>query len=243
MELYPALDLRGGKVVRLSQGDASRQTVYADDPVAQAESFLAAGARWLHVVDLDRAFGQGENTAAIGAIANCARGRARVQCGGGFRSMEAIAAALHAGVTRIVIGTAAITDPGLVAAALAAHGPGRVAVGIDARDGQVAVRGWTEVTAVPVLEAAERVHGLGVETIIYTDVARDGMLTGPDLAGCRRLIQLGVSVIASGGFADLGDVSAARHAGCVGAVLGRSLYDGRIELAQAIAASADTTPA
>lgn len=237
MDILPAIDLRHGKVVRLSQGDASRETVYADDAAAQAQAFLAAGATWLHVVDLDRAFGTGENTAAVGAIASAAAGRARVQLGGGLRSLDAIAAALHVGVARVVLGTAAITDPTLVEAALGTHGPDRVAVGLDARDGSVALRGWTEASNVKVGDAAARVLGQGIRTIIYTDIARDGMLSGPDLPGCMSLIQLGAQVIASGGFASLHDVAAARAAGCRGAILGRALYDQRIDLRSAVASA------
>lgn len=235
MEIYPAIDLRGGRVVRLNQGDARRETVYSHDPVAQAESFLAAGARWLHVVDLDRAFGTGDNVAVVEAVVQRAAGRARVQYGGGLRSLDAISSAIGAGVARVVIGTAAVTDPGLVEQAVAAFGHERVAVGLDARDGMLAIRGWEEQSSVSVAEAARRALAGGVRTIVYTDIARDGMLAGPDLDGCERLVALGADVIASGGFASLSDVVAAGKVGCGGAILGRSLYEGSIELAQAVA--------
>lgn len=235
MEIYPAIDLRGGRVVRLSQGDARRETVYSHDPVAQAESFLAAGARWLHVVDLDRAFGTGDNVAVVEAVVQRAAGRARVQYGGGLRSLDVISRAMGAGVARVVIGTAAVTDPALVEQAVAAFGSERVAVGLDARDGMLAIRGWEEQSSVSVAEAARRALAGGVRTIVYTDIARDGMLAGPDLDGCERLVELGADVIASGGFASVNDVAAAAHVGCGGAILGRSLYEGSIELAQAVA--------
>jgi phosphoribosylformimino-5-aminoimidazole carboxamide ribotide isomerase len=235
VDILPAIDIRKGRVVRLSQGEAARETVYADDPLAQAELFLAAGARWLHVVDLDRAFGDGSNVAAVGRIARAAEGRACVQYGGGLRTLEAITEALDAGVTRAVIGTAAVSDPALVARAVAAHGAPWLAVGLDAREGKVAVRGWTESSGLTLVEVAQRVVDAGARTLVYTDIARDGMLSGPDLAGCTALAQLGVSVIASGGFATLADVRRAAESGVSGAILGRSLYERTIDLVEALA--------
>jgi phosphoribosylformimino-5-aminoimidazole carboxamide ribotide isomerase len=235
VDIYPAIDIRKGRVVRLSQGEAARETVYADDPLAQAERFLEVGARWLHVVDLDRAFGDGSNVAVVGRIARAAEGRACVQYGGGLRSLEAIAEALDAGVTRAVIGTAAVREPALVARAVAAHGAPWLAVGLDAREGQVAVRGWTESSGLALDEVARRVLDAGARTLIYTDIARDGMLSGPDLAGCTALAELGAGVIASGGFASLADVRRASEAGVSGAILGRSLYERTIDLAEALA--------
>jgi phosphoribosylformimino-5-aminoimidazole carboxamide ribotide isomerase len=235
VDIYPAIDIRKGRVVRLTQGEAARETVYADDPLAQAERFLAIGARWLHVVDLDRAFGDGSNVAVVGRIARAAEGRACVQYGGGLRSLEAIAEALDAGVTRAVIGTAAVRDPELVARAVATHGAPWLAVGLDARDGQVAVRGWTESSGLTLGDVARRVLDAGARTLIYTDIARDGMLSGPDLAGCTALAELGAGVIASGGFASLADVRCASEAGVAGAILGRSLYERTIDLAEALA--------
>ncbi|MFL5519887.1 MAG: HisA/HisF-related TIM barrel protein [Gemmatimonadales bacterium] len=235
MDILPAIDIRKGRVVRLSQGQAARETVYADDPLAQAERFLDAGARWLHVVDLDRAFGDGSNVAVVGRIARAAEGRAFVQYGGGLRTLEAIAEALDAGVTRAVIGTAAVTDPALVSRAVAAHGATWLAVGLDARDGQVAVRAWTESSGLTLVEVAQRVVDAGARTLVYTDIARDGMLSGPDLAGCAALAGLGVGVIASGGFASLADVQRAAGSGVSGAILGRSLYERTIDLTEALA--------
>ena len=235
MDILPAIDIRRGRVVRLSQGAADRETVYAEDPLAQAERFLEAGARWLHLVDLDRAFGDGSNVAVVGCIARAAEGRAFVQYGGGLRSPDAIAEALDAGVTRAVIGTAAVHDTSLVARAVAAHGASWLAVALDARNGEVAVRGWTESSGLPVLDVARRVLDAGARTIVYTDIARDGMLTGPDLAGCSAIASLGAVVIASGGFASLEDVRHAAEAGASGVILGRSLYERTIDLSDALA--------
>jgi phosphoribosylformimino-5-aminoimidazole carboxamide ribotide isomerase len=235
VDILPAIDIRKGRVVRLSQGQAARETVYADDPLAQAEQFLDAGAKWLHVVDLDRAFGDGSNVAVVGRIARAAEGRAFVQYGGGLRTLEAIAEALDAGVTRTVIGTAAVIDPSLVSRAVAAHGAIWLAVGLDARDGQVAVRAWTESSGLTLVEVAQRVVDAGARTLVYTDIARDGMLSGPDLAGCAALAGLGVGVIASGGFASLADVQRAAGSGVAGAILGRSLYERTIDLTEALA--------
>jgi phosphoribosylformimino-5-aminoimidazole carboxamide ribotide isomerase len=237
VDLFPAIDIRHGRVVRLSQGEATRQTVYGDDPVAVAEGFAALGARWIHVVDLDRAFGDGDNTAVVRRIAARVGGRVRVQLGGGLRSVELVRAALEQGVSRAVIGTAAALDPAVVPAAIALVGPERIAVGIAARDGLVAIRGWTERSALSAEALARRVVADGVRTLVYTDVARDGMLTGPDLEGARRLQALGAGVIASGGVAGVEDIVAAREAGLAGVVVGRALYEGRVELSAALAAA------
>jgi phosphoribosylformimino-5-aminoimidazole carboxamide ribotide isomerase len=240
VDLFPAIDIRHGRVVRLSQGEATRQTVYGDDPVAVAEGFAALGAQWIHVVDLDRAFGDGDNTAVVRGIAARVGGQVRVQLGGGLRSVELARAALAPGVSRVVIGTAAALDPAVVPGVLALEGPERIAVGIDARDGLVAVRGWTERSALSAEALAQRVVTDGVRTLIYTDVARDGMLTGPDLHGARRLQALGAGVIASGGVSGVEDIVAARDAGLAGVIVGRALYAGRVELREALAAAAAT---
>lgn len=234
MDIYPAIDLKGGRVVRLSQGDAARETVYAEDPRAQARAFIEQGASWLHVVDLDRAFGTGDNLDAVRLVIEQAGKAVRVQCGGGFRSLDAIEGALEAGAARVVIGTAAITDPGLVESALARHGAGSVAVGLDARDGMIALRGWTEQSNETVTGAATRVLGQGVRTLVYTDIARDGMLSGPDFDGCGIIAALGAEVILSGGVASLDDVHRARKANLAGVILGRALYEGRFALRDAL---------
>ena len=234
MDLYPAIDIRHGRVVRLSQGEPTRQTVYGDDPAAVAERFAELGAPWIHVVDLDRAFGDGENLALVGRIVARVGGHARIQLGGGIRTVDRVREGLEQGVARLVIGTAAALDAAVVPAAVAVAGAERIAVGIDARDGRVAVRGWTETTALTADDLAARVLADGVRTLVYTDVSRDGMLTGPDLAGARRLTAAGAEVIASGGVATLDDIRAAREAGLAGAIVGRALYEGRISLPDAL---------
>lgn len=237
MILYPAIDLRRNRVVRLSQGNAAKETVYSHDPVAQAQSFVADGATWLHLVDLDRAFGDGDNLKMVATIVEALGTAVRVQAGGGFRSIATIVAAIEARASRVVIGTAAVRTPQLMAEAVDAVGAEQLAVGLDAHDGMVAVRGWTERTGVRVEDAAQRAVDAGIRTIVYTDIERDGMLTGPDLEGCKALIGLGAQVIASGGFATLEHVAAARDAGCVGAILGRSLYEKTISLKEALRAT------
>ena len=234
MDLFPAIDIRGGRVVRLAQGEAGRETRYHDDPVAQAEAFLAAGARWIHVVDLDRAFGTGDNLAPIRAIASGLGARVKIQAGGGIRSLEALTAVLDLGVTRAVLGTAAVTDPALVPSALAQAGADRVVIGLDAKRGMVAIRGWVETTDLRVDEVCRRVLREGARTVVYTDVARDGMLAGPDLEGAKALTALGASVIASGGVSSLEDLRAVKEANLAGAIVGRALYDGRFTLVEAL---------
>jgi phosphoribosylformimino-5-aminoimidazole carboxamide ribotide isomerase len=238
VELYPAIDIRSGRVVRLSQGEATRQTVYGDDPAAVAEAFVVAGARWIHVVDLDRAFGQGDNESAVGRVIERVGDRARVQAGGGFRSLELVRRGLALGAGRIVIGTAAATEPDFLQSVADEVPVERVAVGVDARDGRVAVRGWTETSSLTAVELARRALGAGIRTLIYTDVARDGMLQGPDLDGALRLQQTGADVIVSGGVSSLADLQRVAEAGLSGAVVGRALYEGRFDLAQALRAAA-----
>jgi phosphoribosylformimino-5-aminoimidazole carboxamide ribotide isomerase len=238
VELYPAVDVQGGGVVRLRQGDARRATPYADDPVAVARQFARDGARWVHFVDLDRALGGGDNRALARRFLAEAPPGVQVQVGGGLRSEEAIEEMLAWGASRVVIGTKAATDPVLVERLLARHGVERLAVGIDAKHGRVAVRGWTEVFDQTALELARRVRSQGASTVIYTDVARDGMLTGPDVEGARAIAALGLDVIASGGVASLDDLRRVRAAGLAGAIVGRALYEGRFTLRDALACSA-----
>jgi phosphoribosylformimino-5-aminoimidazole carboxamide ribotide isomerase len=242
VDLFPAIDIRHGRVVRLSQGEATRQTVYGEDPVAVAERFAEQGAAWIHLVDLDRAFGDGENLSLVRRIVARVGRVARLQLGGGLRTVERVREGLERGVARVVIGTAAAVDPPVVPGAVAAVGAERIAVGIDARGGQVAIRGWTETTPLAAETLARRVVGEGVRTIVYTDVARDGMLTGPDVAGARRLQSVGAAVIASGGIAGLDDIRAVREAGLAGAIVGRALYEGRLDLVEALEAAAGASP-
>ena len=238
MDLLPAIDIRNGRVVRLSQGERARQTVYGDDPVAVAQGFLEQGARWIHVVDLDRAFGTGDNLAVVHLIAARFATKLQLQLGGGLRSKALIREALDLGFTRAVIGTAAAADPDFVPEMLAAVGATRLAVGIDARNGMVAVRGWTETSTTRAEDLARRVVLAGIETVIYTDIDRDGMLNGPDLAGATSLRTIGARVIVSGGIAGSADVRAACEAGLDGVIVGRALYEGRLTLPEALKAAA-----
>lgn len=238
MDLYPAIDLRGGQVVRLAQGEATRETVYGHDPVAQAEEFVVAGARWLHIVDLNRAFGDGDNDSAIAEIARRFGDRLQLQLGGGIRDVARAEAVVQLGVSRVVIGTAAVDQPALVDAVVRALGGDRVAVGIDARDGRVAVRGWVETSAVRATELAARVAAQGVQTVIHTDIARDGMLSGPNFDEALALQAKGPRVIVSGGVASVADLRAVASAGLAGAITGRAIYEGRFTLTEALAALA-----
>jgi phosphoribosylformimino-5-aminoimidazole carboxamide ribotide isomerase len=237
MDLFPAIDIRQGKVVRLAQGESARVTVYAEDPATVAEQFAADGARWIHLVDLDRAFGTGDNARVVRRGVEGLGQRVRVQLGGGFRSLALIEEGISVGAARVVVGTAAAREPAIVAQAVARLGAGRIAVGLDARDGKVAVRGWTETTDEPVETLAARVIAAGASMLICTDISRDGMLTGPDIEGCAALQRLGAAVIVSGGVASLDDLRRARAAGLAGAIVGRAIYEGRFTLRDALAAA------
>jgi len=237
VELYPAIDIRSGRVVRLSQGEATRQTVYGEDPAAVAEAFVAAGARWIHVVDLDRAFEAGDNESAVRRVIQRVSGRAAIQAGGGFRTLASVRRGLDLGLGRVVVGTAATKADFL--RTLAAEVPvERLAVGIDARDGQVAVRGWIETASLTAVELARRAVGAGIHTLVYTDITRDGMLRGPDVSGALRLQDEGAAVIVSGGVSSLADLRRAAEAGLSGAIVGRAIYEGRFDLPQALRAAA-----
>jgi phosphoribosylformimino-5-aminoimidazole carboxamide ribotide isomerase len=236
LDLFPSIDIRSGRVVRLSQGEATRQTVYGDDPVAVAERFVQQGASWIHVVDLDRALGTGDNLSAVAQIANRVGSRVRLQLGGGFRTLELVRAGLDLAVARVVIGTAAAEDPNFVASAVSVTGSERLAVGIDARGGKVALRGWTETSTESAEELARRVVADGIGTVIYTDIGRDGMLGGPDLAGAAALLATGARVIVSGGVASVEDIRGALASGLAGVIVGRALYEGRLTLSEALAA-------
>ncbi|HEU4570961.1 MAG TPA: 1-(5-phosphoribosyl)-5-[(5-phosphoribosylamino)methylideneamino] imidazole-4-carboxamide isomerase [Gemmatimonadales bacterium] len=237
MDLYPAIDIRHGRVVRLVKGDAAHETRYEADPIAQAERFAQQGARWIHLVDLDLAFGDGDNTELIGRIARRVGDHVRLQLGGGFRSAESLARAEALAVHRIVIGTAVVDHPELVGLALERLGPERVAVGIDARGGFVATRGWIQGSAMLPRTLAERVGAEGVRTIIYTDIDRDGMLTGPDVVGAVALQEAsGAAVIASGGVSSLDDLVRVQACALGGAIIGRALYEGRFTFPEALSA-------
>lgn len=236
MILYPAIDLKDGNCVRLLRGDMEAVTVFGDDPAAQARSFAEAGAEWLHLVDLNGAFaGHPVNAAAVEAI--LAAVTIPVQLGGGIRDRAGIEAWLEKGVARVILGTVAVEQPDLVREAAAAW-PGRIAVGIDARGGLVATRGWAEETNVNATDLARQYEDAGVAAIIYTDIDRDGAMGGPNIAATEALARaVSIPVIASGGVASLTDLLALRNCGVIaGAISGRALYDGALDLAEALAA-------
>jgi len=240
MDLYPSIDLRAGQVVRLYQGDYAQETVYEVDPIGVATKFADAGARWTHIVDLDAArSGEPLNRPVITAIVEAVAGRLRVQASGGVRTDEAAAALAEAGVARVVIGTAALEDPALVAR-VAARQP--VAVGLDGRQGEVALRGWVEGSGQGLLDVVPRFADIGVEALVVTEISRDGTFAGPDVDGLAAVMRrTSLPVIASGGVGSLRDLEAlaalevgGRH--LAGAVVGRALYEGRIALGDALAA-------
>jgi phosphoribosylformimino-5-aminoimidazole carboxamide ribotide isomerase len=240
LTLYPAIDLKDGACVRLKRGEMDQATVYSSDPAGQARAWQDAGCRWLHVVDLNGAFaGRSENASAVAAILSAAT--VPVQLGGGIRDMDGIASWLEAGVRRVILGSAAVKNPALVKEACRAF-PGRVAVGIDARDGFVATEGWAETSSVSALDLALSYEDAGVAAIIYTDIGRDGMLTGLNLEQTIGLAhRLTTPVIASGGVGTLDDLRALKDAApgaapgrIDGVIVGRALYDGRVDPATAL---------
>jgi phosphoribosylformimino-5-aminoimidazole carboxamide ribotide isomerase len=235
--LYPAIDLKGGKCVRLLRGEMASATVFNDDPAAQAVSFQALGFSWLHIVDLDGAVeGAAKNAAAVGEILK--RTALPVQLGGGIRDRAAVERWLDAGVKRVILGTVAVKNPDLVREVARAH-PGRVAVGIDAKAGRVAVEGWGEVTDVSARDLARRFEDAGVAALIYTDIARDGTGLGLNIAETAAIADaVSIPVIASGGVGSLDDLKALKqraHPNIAGVICGRALYDGRVEAAAALA--------
>lgn len=237
MILFPAVDLKNGQCVRLEQGDMARATVFNLDPAAQARAFAAQGFEYLHIVDLDGAFaGKPMNAQAVEGMLKAVT--MPVQLGGGIRDVRTVEGWLEKGVARVIIGTAAVRDPDFVKAA-ARKFPGRVAVGLDARDGKVAVEGWAETSQVTALEIALRFEDAGVAAIIFTDIARDGLLKGLNLDATIALAdRIAIPVIASGGLASIADVEAMlapRAAKLAGAIAGRALYDGRLDPAAALA--------
>ncbi len=236
MILFPAIDLKNGQCVRLEQGDMARATVFNLDPAAQAKTFETQGFEYLHVVDLDGAFaGKPVNAQAVEAMLKVVK--FPVQLGGGIRDLATVEAWLSKGIRRVIIGTAAVRDPALVKEA-AKKFPGRVAVGLDARDGKVAVEGWAETSTVTALDIAQRFEDAGVAAIIFTDIARDGLLKGLNLDATIALADaISIPVIASGGLASIDDVKALltpRAKKLEGAISGRALYDGRIDPAEAL---------
>ena len=234
MDVIPAIDIRGGKCVRLAQGDYARETVFGDDPIAMARRWAAEGASRIHVVDLDGARdGLQTNAAIVRGIAQAVG--VPVQTGGGIRTLDAVRATLEAGVQRVVIGTAAVKDPALLRDAVEAAGD-RLIVSVDARDGMVSVEGWTETSDLDALEFVARLAEAGVQRIVYTDIARDGVTDGPNLEAYARLLaRTNVRVIAAGGVGSVADVRALASVGVEGAIIGRALYTGDIALPEAIA--------
>lgn len=234
MQLFPAIDLKDGNCVRLLHGDMDKATVFSDSPAAQAKAFEAAGFEWLHVVDLNGAFaGQPVNRAAVEGI--LAAMSLPVQLGGGIRDMATIDMWLEAGITRVILGTVALRNPQLVKDACKRH-PGRIAVGIDARDGKVAVEGWAETSDITAIALARQFEDAGVSAIIYTDIGRDGAMQGPNFEETAELAAaVDIPVILSGGMSSLDDVKRLATYPLAGAILGRSLYDGAIRPAEALA--------
>lgn len=230
MELYPAIDLRGGRCVRLHQGDFDRETVYGDDPVGVAKGFEASGAPWVHVVDLDAARRTGSNAAIVTAVA--AAVGVPVQTGGGVRD----ASLLGAGLARVVVGSAAIETPALVPAMVAEH-PGRVAVGLDHRGGEVRTRGWAQGSGRRLLDLVSELAQPGLAAFVVTDISRDATLAGPDLAGLAAVVAATeVAVIASGGVGSLDDIRAVGDLGVAGVIVGKAIYERRFSVEEAVAA-------
>jgi len=237
MTIFPAIDLKSGRCVRLRQGKEDDVTVYDEDPGRVAHSFADAGAEWIHVVDLDGAFsGEPQNWLAVERILHAG---VKVQLGGGLRDETTIDRIIAAGVSRVVLGTRASEDEAFVRRAVSVHGQ-KIAVGIDARDGMVAVRGWVEATEQTAVDLAQRVADAGIETIIYTDIATDGMLTGPNIDALKKMLKtVPSSVIASGGVSNLKDIEelvglSRTESHLVGAIVGKAIYEGRVDLTEAL---------
>lgn len=238
MELWPAIDLRGGNCVRLLQGDYARETVFGHDPVAMVGRFLAGGAMRLHIVDLDGAKA-GEAVQAELVRRMAAAAGIPCQVGGGIRTMEAAAAYLQAGLSRVILGSVAVEEPELLERLAIAH-PGRIVLGLDARDGRVAVRGWVDTSPLLAVDVAKRHADLPLAAIVYTDIATDGTLAGPNLTALADMLEASAApLIASGGIATLDDIRRVAALGCAGCIVGRALYDEAFTLPDAIAAAGD----
>ena len=234
MKLFPAIDMKNGQCVRLTQGRFDAVKVYEEDPARMAQWLEQQGARFLHTVDLDGALeGRGVNNEALRRV--CASIQIPVQNGGGIRSMQQIKEKLELGVQRVIIGTAAVKDPEFLKEALEVYGPERIVVGIDAKGGMVATEGWLNVSAVPAVELGASMHDMGLIYCVYTDIARDGMLTGPNIPETVRMGQeTGLTVIASGGVSGMEDLEALEQAGVYGAIIGKAMYEGRVDIAAAV---------
>lgn len=246
MDLFPAIDLRGGRCVRLVEGDFDRETIYSDDPVEVAKTFADAGAHWIHVVDLDAAkTGEPLNRRVVGAIVDAVGHQLNIQTGGGVRSIEDAEELIGRGAARVVIGTAAAQNPAIVAEAVQ-RWPGRIAVGVDQRGGRVRVRGWTEDADVTIEALVSDVVDAGASAVIVTDISRDGRLEGPDVEGLAALLSAtGAPIIASGGVSGIGDIEALSQVGSAGrslagVIVGRAIYEGRVDVRKALAAVSAT---
>ena len=240
MLIFPAIDLKNGQVVRLTEGDYDQMTVYAQEPLEAAEAFRAAGAEWLHTVDLDAAKDGGQqNFSVIEKLA--LESGLKVEVGGGARSEESARRYLDAGVSRVILGSAAVESPALLET-LAKKYPGQIAAGVDAKNGFVAIHGWRTVTDIPAFDFVSRLPDQGVDTVIYTDISRDGKLAGPNLEAYACLKEIkGLRVVASGGVSAIGDVEALAKMDVYAAIIGKALYAGKIDLRQAIAAGKGET--
>ena len=232
MILYPAIDIRGGKCVRLTQGRYEDMTVFAEDPLSIAQQFEEDGARYIHVVDLDGARGEATNRALIAHMAQ--RLKIPLQTGGGIRSLQDIDAVIESGVSRVILGTSAVKNPELVSKAVLKYGR-KIAVGIDAKDGYAAIEGWETTSALRATELAKKMVSLGVNTIIYTDIATDGMLSGPNLAAMEEMLKtVPIEIIASGGVSSIQDLLALKKVGAHGAIVGKAIYTGALNLKDAL---------
>lgn len=234
--IFPAIDLRAGKVVRLAQGDPARQTAYGDDPLAWAERWKSEGAEWLHIINLSGAFGE-DSQANLAALQSILSSGLKIEFGGGIRDEKSIRVPLEMGVARVFLGTAAIQNPPLLDWAIATYGPARIAGDIGVRDGKVTVKGWQESTSLSVREVGQRFRRQGLEWCVLTDVARDGIGAGINVAGALELqAESGLKVVASGGVGSLEDIRRVREAGLAGVIIGRALYDGHVRLTDALQA-------
>ncbi len=238
MELWPAIDLRGGRCVRLLQGDYDRETIFGDDPVGMARSFVAVGARRLHIVDLDGAR-DGMPTQADLIAKMIAAAAVPCQLGGGVRSLETVGRYLAAGVDRVVVGSVAIESPELLVEMATAF-PGRIVLGLDARDGRVATRGWLDTSTLEAIDVARRHADLPLAAIVFTDIATDGMLTGPNLPALEAMVRaVPVPIVASGGIASVDDIRHVAATGATGCIVGRALYEGAVTIPDAVEAAGD----
>ena len=237
MIIFPAIDIKGGQCVRLYQGEFATAECVAKDYMQTALSFKAAGCEWIHMVDLDGSLaGRRVNQAIYLDVAQ--NSGLQVELGGGIRTMEDIAFYLEAGIARVILGSVVLENPALVSQAIAQYGAGKIAVGIDAKQGKVATRGWLDLNDITYLDLAQRMEALGVEYMIYTDIGRDGMLSGPNLEQlCALRDTVKCNITASGGVTDIGDIRALREAGLYGAICGRSIYAGTLDLAEAVRAA------